>query len=534
MNDTTRKKNHWGWGWADRFPSEENRRGLGQMMEAITGFPASDILTPVPLADVQIPQGRMNAPEPLKEFISTETNARVVHAYGRSYPEIVDGLYGRFAPCPDLVATPRNEEEVLRILEWAESASLAVVPYGGGTSVVGGVKGSARSDRKPTVCLDMEKMGEIREVDDISRTARIAAGAFGPAIEERLRPQGWTLRHYPQSFEFSTLGGWIATRSAGHYASGPTRIDDFVETVRMVTPRGTLDTLAVPSSGAGPCPKHIALGSEGTLGIITEARMRLVGRPTFQQKATVRFDNFSEAIDALRALAQSGLRPSNCRLLDHREAMLHQVSFDQKNILLLGFESADHPVDFSMDRALKLMADFGGQSNPKRSKAQKESQSWKGAFFEAPYLQTALISLGVLVDTFETACRWDQFETLHETITREVQDAMQRVAGGGILSCRITHVYSDGLAPYYTFIAPGRPGSEIAQWQEIKAASLAAIRRSQATVTHHHAVGRIHRDDYCDEAGPVVGRVLAATKNALDPEAIMNPGILLRERELLS
>jgi alkyldihydroxyacetonephosphate synthase len=378
-------------------------------------------------------------------------------------------------------------------------------------------------------------MRRVLEVDATSRAARIQGGALGPDLEEQLAPHGLTLRFYPQSFEFSTLGGWIATRAGGHFATLYTHIDDLVESVRMVTPSGVLQTRRLPASGAGPSPERLVLGSEGALGLVTEAWMRVQLRPKWRASASVAFARFESAVTCARELAQSGLYPSNCRVLDSREAMLNHVALDGSSVLLVAFESADHPLEAWMQRALAIAEGAGGvcalgpvhKDMGAKIAAGDAAQSWRQAFLEAPYLQSALISMGVVVDTFETACTWDRFDALHAAVTHAAEDAMARVCGAGILSCRFTHVYPDGPAPYFTFVAPGRAGHEIEQWTEIKRAVSDALEANGGTITHHHAVGRLHRPWYHREASPLFLRAVDAVKSELDPARLMNPGVLL-------
>jgi alkyldihydroxyacetonephosphate synthase len=381
----------------------------------------------------------------------------------------------------------------------------------------------------------MRAMNRVIEVDAVSRAALIEAGATGPALEEQLAHHGLTLRHFPQSFEHSTLGGWIATRAGGHYATLATHIDDLVESVRMITPRGVWESRRLPASGAGPSPDRLALGSEGILGVITRAWVRVVPRPRWRASVSVYYANFDDGVAASRALAQSGLYPSNCRLLDAREALLHRVPSDGRSVLLLGFESADHPLEAWMDRALTIAREHGGDTSAppvfadegRDARANAAATSWRKAFFDAPYLQSALVSLGVVADTFETACTWEKFPELHKKVKRAVVDALKEECGGGVVTCRFTHVYPDGPAPYYTFIGAAREGAELEQWAAIKTAASDVLSECGATITHHHAVGRTHRPWYDRERPEPFAIALRAAKNALDPAGVLNPGVLI-------
>ena len=535
----TRRLSTWGWGYEDRFPDPETRALFGQQVQLLTGFPPRDVAEPVALEAATMPEPRIEAPPSLAECASREPRSRATRAHGRAYRDIVRGFAGDFAAAPDVVLTPTTEEHVLIALEWASENRIALVPYGGGTSVVGGVELDQSEGFAGVACLDLRGLDQVLEVDEVSRAARIQAGATGPRLEEQLRVHGLTLRFFPQSFELSTLGGWIATRAGGHFATGETHIDDLVESTRMLTPRGLFESRRLPGSGAGPSPDRLVLGSEGSLGVITESWVRVRPRPIWRASASLRFVEWNDAIRATRAVAQSGLSPSNCRLLDKREAMLNRVATDGSHVLLLGFESADHPVEPWMKRALELASDHGGvcpdgatyrksAEDPELDPAERDDAAgrWRQAFLDAPYLINSMVSLGVIADTFETACTWDRLETLHAAIVHDVRDAMKRVAGQGMITCRFTHVYPDGPAPYFTFIAPAKRGSELIQWAEIKSAASEAILRNGGTITHHHAVGRMHKPWAQRQRPALFGEVLNAAKATLDPKGVLNPGVL--------
>jgi alkyldihydroxyacetonephosphate synthase len=396
------------------------------------------------------------------------------------------------------------------------------VPYGGGSSVVGGVELAG------AVSIDMTRMDRVLEIDKTSRAARIQAGALGPLLEDQLRPEGYTLRHFPQSFEFSTLGGWLATRSGGHYATNYTHIDDFCESMRVVTPAGVSESRRLPGSGAGPSPDRMFLGSEGTLGIITEAWMRVQDRPAHKASAGARFATFEAGVAAARALSQSGLFPSNCRLLDPGEAMTAAGVTDGNTLLIVGFESADHPVDAWMARAVELVQDHGGTlpEGVRTSSGEGAAGAWKGSFLRAPYTRDALVAMNTIVETFETAITWDRFEPLHSSVTTAVEKALADVCGGGWVTCRFTHVYPDGPAPYFSIVAPGRRGALIKMWDEIKSAASEALLAAGGTITHHHAVGRDHRPWYDRQRPEPFAAAMRAAKSVLDPAGILNPGVL--------
>ena len=539
----TRERSFWAWGWADRFPDEGGRRNLARMVGAFLGAGVvTPELRPLPtLEAVTVPASRLPVPGALAAFCTDDRVARVMHTYGRSYPDQLRGFRGDFSAAPDLVATPRGEDDVLATLQWASEAGVAVVPWGGGTSVVGGVEMGPDARYAGVVSLDLRRLDGLLALDPVSRHARIQAGATGPQVEAHLAPHGLTLRHFPQSFEFSTLGGWVATRAGGHFATLYTHIDDLVAGIRTVTPTGIMESRRLPGSGAGPSPDRMILGSEGALGVIVDAWVRVRPRPRHRASATVQFEDYARAVAATRAIAQADLYPSNCRLLDKREARLNGLPVQNRHVLILAFESDDHALEPWIQRAVDIALGHGGQC-PDGWRVPADAgegggdvgaghagaaERWRRSFIDAPYMQSALISLGVIADTFETACPWDAFEGLHAAVIRRVRAAMKAHAGAGLITCRFTHVYPDGPAPYFTWFAPAREGEELQQWAAVKAAASEALIEHGATITHHHAVGRTHRPWYDQQRPEPFARALAASKRALDPAWVLNPGVLI-------
>jgi alkyldihydroxyacetonephosphate synthase len=528
----TARRKFWGWGREDQTVSDEETlllaRAFGQR------FGANLVMRPAPKeADFALPSPRLTPPSGLARVCSISPHERLVHAYGKSFPDYVR-MFQRQVPCPpDIVAYPEYESDVFAVLDWATRANAAVIPFGAGSSVCGGVECDVGDAYAGTISLDMTRMGKVEEIDRTSRVARIQAGALGPDLEAQLKPHGLTLRHFPQSFEFSTLGGWIATRSGGHYATLYTHIDDFVEALRVVTPAGLMQTRRLPGSGAGPQPERLFIGSEGILGVITEAWVRLQDAPTFRASASVKFADFLKGADAVRALAQSGLHPSNCRLIDAQEALGTGAGDGSASLLVLAFESADHSQDAKLARALELVRDHGGVVDAPQAKAEGQHRegaagAWRNAFLRAPFYREVLVPMGVIVDTFETSVTWDRFPAFHAEVTRRISDILQRVTGKpGLVTCRFTHAYPDGPAPYYTFQALGRMTALLEQWQEIKAVANDVVIAAGGTSTHHHAVGRDHRPAYTRECPPLFTEALRAAKAAVDPNGLMNPGVLI-------
>jgi len=529
-----RRLKHWGWGYEDQSPSEKELREAAAGIRERFGF-GGEPEAPVPLDAVELREPRLRVPSGLGDLFSGERYERAAHALGKAYRDVVRGFRGEFENPPDLVASPRDESEIETVLSWAEAEGAAVIPFGGGTSVVGGVE--PRLGDRPAVTMDLRRLDRVLEVDAESLAARIQAGATGPRLEEQLREHGLTLRHFPQSFEYATLGGWIATRAGGHFATLETHIDDLVESVRALTPRGTWESRRLPGSGAGPSPDRLLLGSEGILGAIAEAWVRVRPRPPFKASCGVEFADFLAAAAAVRAISQSGLHPSNCRLLDASEAELTGAGGGEANLLILGFESAHHSVHPWMDLALEIAREHGGEPGEVRTQGDAGADAvgaWRGAFLLAPYLRDTFVACGVLSETFETAITWDRFEDFHASVMETAREAVAEVSGAPAegpgaprVSCRFTHVYPDGPAPYFTILAPAVRGGEVEQWDEIKAAVSDALIESGGTITHHHAVGRDHRPWYDRQRPAPFAAALRAAKAELDPAAILNPGVLI-------
>ncbi|GAA2596946.1 FAD-binding oxidoreductase [Dactylosporangium fulvum] len=448
-----REKSWWGWGWADEGLDDAACRELAE--RALRPWmPIDGSVLPIPF-DPLLDPPRLIPPSMMAEAFAADSMARAAHTYGKSFRDVVRALHGDLRHPPDLICYPRTTHDIVAALDWAEAVGAAVVPYGGGTSVVGGVEYRGEG---PWISLDLSRLNRIAEIDEVNHAVR----------------------------------------------------------VRVVTPQGPVESLRVPASGAGPSVAGLFLGSEGTLGVIVEAWLRVTRRPERKSSAGVRFDVYGEGVAAVREIVQAGLRPSNCRLLDPVEAMLTAGATDGRARLLLGFEG---PYDRLLDDALEICRSHGGVTD------EVQDGTFRDTFLRAPYTRDALIRLGLVVETVETACTWSRFEQLHEAVIAAAQAAAPaRVA---VVTCRFTHVYPDGPAPYFTIVTPARRGAEVAIWDEIKAAVSAAIVDSGGTITHHHAVGRDHRPWYDDERPPLFAEALRAAKRTLDPRGVLNPGVLI-------
>ena len=526
------RRSFWTWGYEADEPDESARleaaRQMSQRLDHQVDVP------PIPdIKDIQIADSRITVPSALGDFVTTNHQERVLHTHGGHPLELLIALRGQFDHPPDAVAHPRTEDELEATLAWCDSKGYAAIPYGGGTTVVWGVQVPAHCDG--AVTIDMDHFHRVLEIDTVSRAARIQAGVLGPDLENRLRTEGLTLRHFPQSFPWSTVGGWVATRSGGHYATNHTHIDDFVESIRALSPSGWWESRRLPGSGAGPSPDRLMMGSEGTLGIISECWLRLQKRPRFRATAGVVFPSWEQGAQAARDVVQAKLWPANLRLLDPAEAQLSARLDGSQSLLIIGFESADVPQGEYIGHAVEIARNAGGQVSDDEIVVDDGSGrvtgregavgAWRQAFIGVNAGLTN--GLGLLSDTFETAVTWDQWPEFDHHVREQVGRALAESFGTGYhLSCRFTHVYPDGPAPYYSFSGPAAQGGELEQWRSIKEAANNAIVKAGGTITHHHAVGRMHRDGWSKQMPDLHVDSLKAVKRTLDPNGVLNPGVL--------
>ncbi len=526
-----RRRKFWGWGYeGDVLPQAEVQWLEGRWARQ---FKVSQFeRTPPPTADeISLRPPRLTIPARLQHLCATEQHDRLTHSYGYSFPDSVRAFARDFSHPPDVIAYPRTAQDMLDLLNWCYDVDAAVIPFGGGTSVVGGVE--PPRDAPAVVSIDLKHLNQVLEIDHLSQTALIQAGTPGPALEQQLKARGLTLRFFPQSFEFSTLGGWIATHAGGHFATLYTHIDDVVESLQAVTPAGIVETRRFPASGAGPNPERLWLGSEGILGIITQAWVRVSKPPTFRAATTVQFAAFERAVEAVRALAQAGLYPANCRLLDPLEAVNNEAGDGAHAVLVLAFESADHPVDAWLARALEVCADSGGTYPRETVAGQNAHRSgaagrWRERFLRMPWFREELTARGIISDTLETAVTWDRFLPLYASVKEATERGIQEATGHpGWVSCRLTHLYPDGPAAYFTFGGLGNTSALLDQFWTIKQAASEAVLQTGGAITHHHAVGRDHRRWYDQERPELFASALGAVKRALDPKWLLNPGVLL-------
>jgi alkyldihydroxyacetonephosphate synthase len=538
-------------GWGD--PAEAHPLGAGgwQHLSTQIGVERSAKTLPVAVEDVALPTSRLagDARAPAlaalraavgHDHVHTDRGWRVEHAGGKGYPDLYRLRTGDGSQAPDAVVLPASAAEVAAVLRVCVEHRLAVVPFGGGTSVVGGV--GAGSTPLPAIALDLRRLNRVVAVDPVSRTATLEAGLRGPEIELALRPHGLTLGHYPQSHQQATLGGYVATRSAGQASTGYGRIDDNVLGVTVVTPRGELVLGGrAPASAAGPRLLDVIVGSEGTLGVITQATLRVAPLPTAKRHAAWLFPSFAAGADALRRLAQEtghGHGPTVCRLSDEEETRVNLTLAGTSGqrllryaalrgnatpaLLVLVWEGTDaRQVTHDRRTATRLLARVGGRRLPKQV-----AQAWERGRFAGPYLRDELMDHDVLVETLETATTWANLERLHAEASGAIRGSLEVDGRRAIVVCHISHVYSSGASLYYTFISRAA-ADPIAQWRAVKAAASDAIIATGGTITHHHAVGTDHRGHLADEIGGIGVGILRAIKAELDPTGILNPGKLI-------
>jgi alkyldihydroxyacetonephosphate synthase len=529
----------WGWGDPDkRLPLSDG--ALAMLRDELgEGQPAGR----VELGEVALPEARP-LPEALTEAVNrasvlTAHEHRVRRAAGKSYPDLVRLRAGRLEAAPDGIVLPGSGEQVRAVLEVCQREGIAVVPFGGGTSVVGGVEPLAGPHGR-IVSVDLRRLRGV-EVDRRSLTATLGPGLRGPEAEEALRAQGLTLGHFPQSFEYATIGGFAATRSAGQASAGYGRFDDMVTAVTMVAPAGELRTLSTPHTAAGPALRELIVGSEGALGLITEVTVRVRPAPDARRYEGWVAANFAAGCELVRSLAQADALPDVTRLSDEAETRVSLALAGTSGarralvdaylrlrrraggcILICGWEGGRESVERRRAVSTRLLRSGGGVPlGPGPGRA------WERGRFDGPYLRDELLDHGYLIETLETAHTWSRLGDLYGAVGDALDAALREGGTPGIVFCHLSHAYRDGASLYFTFAARRRPGDELAQWREAKTAACDAIVATGGTITHHHAVGRDHAPYMPAEVGELGVESLRALKQRLDPAGIMNPGKLI-------
>ncbi|HET9162219.1 MAG TPA: FAD-binding oxidoreductase [Solirubrobacterales bacterium] len=484
-----------------------------------------------------LPRGLIEAVGEDNVFAGAED--RIRHATGCGYADLARLRGGRLDAAPDAVLLPGDVDAVRRVLEVCSAEGIAVVPYGGGTTVVGGVA-PLRGAHSRLVSLDLAALRDV-DVDPTSLTARLGAGLRGPEAEARLSAAGVILGHYPQSFEYATVGGFAATRSAGQASSGYGRFDALVSSVRLIAPAGDLRTLETPHTAAGPALRELVVGSEGAFGVIPDVTVRVRPEPAQRRYEAWIAEDFEAGAEVVRALAQGPGLPDVIRVSDAEETEVSLALSGPRGLLgrafdgylglrgrrggslvVVGFEGDEESV--ARRRALAVRALRRGGA---AYLGQSAGRSWEHGRYQGPYLRDTLMAMGAMVETLETSHTWSRLHELHAAVGAAIRGALEGEGTPGLAFCHLSHAYADGASLYFTFISRAKRGEEIEQWQAVKRAASQAIVAGGATITHHHAVGRDHAPYMRAEVGETGLEVLRAVKERLDPAGIMNPGKLL-------
>jgi alkyldihydroxyacetonephosphate synthase len=535
------------WGWGEPPSGTALPPGAQALLRDELGIGEGDATPPVGLEEVSLPESALApaARSRLAEVVGEggvriDQAERILRAAGKSYPDLLRQRTGDCAVAPDGVVLPRSAGEVARVLELCAAEGLAVVPFGGGTSVVGGVE-PLRGDFGAVISLDLEHLDQVVDVDTRSLTASFQSGMRLPAAEAALNAKGLTLGHFPQSYEFATVGGCVATRSAGQASTGYGRIEDMVLGVRCIAPAGELTLRSVPATAAGPDLREMVVGSEGTLGVIVETELRIRAVPAERRYEGFFFHSFEEGTEAFRALAQSGVTPDVARLSDEAEtrtslamaarhgfkarlgdAVLRRRGYAEGCLAICGWEGEAKEVGRRRDRTARVLRSHGAMGVGESAGA-----AWVRSRYAAPYLRDDLLDRGVLVETLETAATWSALPGLYAAVGDALRGALTAGGERALVMCHISHLYRAGASLYFTFFAPAHRGEELVQWRAAKSAASDAILAAGGTITHHHAIGHDHVPWLAREVGETGVAALRALKAELDPAGVMNPGKLV-------
>ena len=534
------------WGWGD--PDHQASLPEPALAALRSELGAEDRRLTVPsLEEITLPEGALKKKLRTRladalgtHWVKDDRLTLVTHAAGKSYPDLLEMRSGSLTHVPDAVVYPGDAGEVRTVLQACADEGVAVVPFGGGTSVVGGVK-PLRDGHEAVISLDLGRIAHVHGVDKRSLTAVLGAGLRGPAVESALASHGLTLGHYPQSWEYATVGGWVATRSAGQASTGYGAIDKVVSGLQCVTPGGDIALAPIPATAAGPGLRQLLVGSEGLFGVITEATLKVRPLPAAQRYEGWMFHDFEEGAEAFRALEQRHVVPDVARLSDPDETRLSLTlsddgslqrrlgrryidvrGYDGGCIAILGFEGERSDVDSRRARAGRILSQGGGLSL-----GTGPGRAWHRGRFEGPYLRDALLDRGVMAETLETAAPWSGLMRLYRAVGNALRSTLEGRGTPGLVMCHISHLYPDGASLYYTFIAAQQQGQEMDQWWAVKSAACDAIVSNGGTITHHHAIGRDHVPWMTREIGPTGINALRGVKEWLDPAGILNPGKVL-------
>jgi alkyldihydroxyacetonephosphate synthase len=514
-------------GWGDRALVPELPDAVRRLLTDALGV-RGGARAPGSISELQLPPPRVER-SVLEEILGpdgvlTADADRIRHLRGKSTPDLLRLRAGDLGGAPDLILLPASPKQVLDVLRVCSERQIAVVPFGGGTSVVGGLEPEA-SGFMGMISLDVRRLNALVELDEESRLAVLEPGLRGPQAEQLLGARGYTIGHFPQSFEYATLGGFAAARSSGQASSGYGRFDELVLALDVATPAGTLSLGRAPRSAAGPDLRQLILGSEGALGVITSLTVQVRPVPEARVYDGWRFDSFAAGLHAVRRLAQDGPLPTVLRLSDEVETALSVAGPGSGGsgkgcLLIAGYDGATAEVDSRRSRATLMLQHAGGRIEP------GAAETWERERYRGPYLRDALLDSGALVETLETVSFWSRLPGLYEAVREALRESLQAQGTPAVVLCHVSHVYPSGGSLYFTVVS-AQADDPVAQWRAAKGAGSDAILAAGGSITHHHGVGTDHRAWYEREVGPLAIDVLRAVKSTLDPAGIMNPGVLI-------
>ncbi|MHB9855684.1 FAD-binding oxidoreductase [Streptomyces krungchingensis] len=459
--------------------------------------------------------------------VRTDAESRIRHTRGKSTPDLLRIRAGDVEDAPAAVVLPASHDDVLAVLRVCAEHGLALVPFGGGTSVVGGLA----PERRSFVALDLRRMNGLLDIDPVSRTATLQPGLRAPDAEALLAEYGFTLGHFPQSYEWATIGGFAAARSSGQASAGYGRFDEMVLGLTLATPEGTLEVGRAPRSAAGPDLRQLILGSEGAFGVITAVTVRVRPVPHTRVYEGWRFASFEEGATALRRLAQDGPRPTVLRLSDETETLIGlaqpdaigaaEVPSSAGCVAIAGYEGTEEDTTYRRARAAEVLRAAGGTFL-----GAEPGERWAHGRYSAPYLRDSLLDAGAFAETLETATFWSRIPELYAAVRTALTETLTAAGTPPLVMCHISHVYENGASLYFTVVS-AQGDDAVAHWEPAKRAANEAVLNAGGTITHHHGVGTDHRDWYVREAGPLGVEALRAVKRRLDPDGLLSPGILL-------
>ena len=545
----------WGWGDEHKRFDIEHRPQLWPFLQRLFAMPDRPVLAVPAATDFAIPASRLLAADiSLLEQIAGDEHCsllpevRLSYALGKSYHDLIRLRYRQLTAVPDAIVFPQTETQIWQILQWAVAERIAIVPFGGGTSVVGGVEAVAGPLHRALVVVCLTQMDKIVSCWPDSLLVEAQAGISGPVLENYLAQQGFTLGHFPESFEYSTLGGWVASRSAGQFSTRYGKIEDLVQSVRMVTPGGILETAGVPASACGPDLKQLVVGSEGSLGIISQARLKICPAPRKKFYRAYLFRDFESGIQAVQRLLTQGTKPTLVRLLDGAETELalalakwptRPIPRVLANLFLRGIAMAG----FSAGK--RSLGFFGLEGNQFQVNSDKQAlrqtlqsshtfalgktpvSMWYKHRYDNPYLRDELLDYGLLVDTLETATTWRMLLPLYYGVREKIQATLTQLQIPGLVMAHISHVYETGSSLYLIILAQPKLGTELAVWQQLKNTASEAILQQGGVISHHHGIGLDHAVWLKRQLDPVSQATLVGLKNSLDPAGILNPGKMM-------